>query len=129
MRMNNISSLRIPDYGTLENVLLSQFIPSLKSLVGTGKLEYVILIDHIEVEKDEVTGRLMEYPIGPSRNMGKNLGLHFDEIWRQQQEGGEYVWRTKRAGLFQAGSRLDLPEVIKPATFQTLDAILKGRVK
>jgi len=129
MRMNNVSSLRIPDYGTLENVLLSQFIPSLKSLLGNKKLEYIILVDHIETEKDEITGRLLEYPVGPSRNMGRNLGIQFDEVYLQQQEGGEYVWRTKRAGLFQAGSRLDLPEVIKPATFQALEAILNGRVK
>lgn len=129
LRMNNISTLRIPDYGTLETILLGQFIPSLKSLSISGKLENIILIDHIDMDKDELSGMLIEFPIGPSRNMGKILGLQFDEIWRQSVEGSDYVWRTKRSGLFQAGSRLDLPEIIKPATYQQLEQILKERVK
>lgn len=128
LRMNNISTLRIPDYGTLETILLGQFIPSMKSLLVTGKIEHIVLIDHIDMDKDEVSGMLMEFPIGPSRNMGKVMGLQFDEIWQQKQEGSDYVWRTKKSGLFQAGSRLDLPEVIKPAMFQTLEDILKKRV-
>ena len=129
LRMNNISTLRIPDYGTLETILLGQFIPSLKSLAMSGKVENIILIDHIDMDKDELSGMIMEFPIGPSRNMGKILGLQFDEIWRQSVEGSDYVWRTKRSGLFQAGSRLDLPEIIKPATYQQLEQILKERVK
>ena len=128
LRMNNISTLRIPDYGTLETILLGQFIPGLKSLLATGKLEHIILIDHIDMDKDEISGMLMEFPVGPSRNMGKIIGLQFDEIWIQKKEGSDYVWRTKPTGLFQAGSRLDLPEVIKPATFQSLESILKNRV-
>jgi len=127
LRMNNISTLRIPDYGTLETILLGQFIPGLKSLLATGKLEHIILIDHIDMDKDEVSGMLMEFPVGPSRNMGKIIGLQFDEIWVQKKEGFDYVWRTKPTGLFQAGSRLDLPELIKPATYQTLEVILKQR--
>lgn len=129
LRMNNISTLRIPDYGTLETILLGQFIPSLKSLAMSGKVENIILIDHIDMDKDELSGMIMEFPIGPSRNMGKVFGLQFDEIWKQSIEGSDYVWRTKRSGLFQAGSRLDLPEVIKPATYQQLEQVLKGRVK
>lgn len=127
MRMNSVSHLRIQDYGTLESILFSQFIPGLKSLLAKKRLEYIILIDHIELEKDNTTGMLLEYPVGPSRNQGRMLGMQFDEIWKQQQEGSDYVWRTRKTGLFQAGSRLNLPEVIKPATYQQLATILKQR--
>lgn len=125
LHMNRVPNLRIQDYGTLEHLLLGQFIPSLKQI--NKKIPYIILIDHVMMDKDEISGRISEFPVGPSINMGKGLGKEFDEIWIQRIEGGEYIWRTKRDGLLQAGSRLSLPEVIKPATFQTLDGILKGR--
>lgn len=121
LKSNNIPSLRIADYGTLEGVLLSQFIPTLKALY----VPYIILIDHVELEKDEITGQLIEYPIGPSRNMGRNLGKEVDELYRQKVEGNDYVWRTRKTGFFQAGSRLSVPETIKPATFQELSKFIK----
>lgn len=124
LKMNSVSSLRIQDYGTLENVLVGQFIPAMKSLSESGKIENIVLIDHIDSDKDEITGQLSEFPVGPSRNMGKSLGRHFDEIYLQKQEGQDYVWRTRKNGLFQAGSRLNLPELIKPATYDELSKYL-----
>jgi len=126
MKINNIPALRIVDYGTLEGVLLGQFLPTLKAL----SLSFIVLIDHVELEKDEMTGQLLEYAVGPSRNMGRNLPKDIDEFYRQKVEGGDYVWKTKKTGFFQAGSRLSMPETIKPATFQELSKYLKiGEIK
>ena len=123
LQMNSIPALRIPDYGTLEGILFGQFIPTLKTLNKT--IPYIILIDHEAMDKDEVSGKVMEFPIGPSVNQGKALGKEFDEIWRMRVEGGKHVWRTKKSGFFQAGSRLNLPDPIEPATFKTLSKYLK----
>ena len=127
LNMNKITHLRVQDYGTLESVLFSQFIPSLKAVLATGKLQHIVLTDHIMMEKDEITGMVLEHPVGPSKAMGRLLGLHFDEIWQQRIEGTEYVWRTRRQGLFQAGSRLGLPDPVRPGTYTQLQLELAKR--
>lgn len=123
MDMNAIGQLRIADYVTLENVLFGQFIPTIRAL---KEIPYIVLVDHTDVEKDENTGMLIEYPVGPSRNMGRAMGAEFDEIYLQQVQGNKYQWRTKKSGLFQAGSRLNLPDPIG-ATFSELSKYIKGK--
>lgn len=108
--MNNIPQLRIQDYMTLEIILFSQYIPSIKSL--HQYIPNIILINHEQMDKDELTGRIIEFPVGPSQNMGRSIGREFDEIWRQKVEGDRYIWRTRKDGLLQAGSRLHLPDPI-----------------
>lgn len=115
---NSQMGLQIQDYQTLEEVLYSQFIPSLKNL----PVDYVILIDHTMVDKDEVSGMISEFPVGPSRNMGRQLPQQFDEVWQQKYEMGSYVWETRSSGLFiGSGSRTNLPEKINPATFEEVN--------
>lgn len=125
---NKIPQLRIADYGTLEGILFGQFIPTLKSLHKT-KVENIILIDHEMMDKDELSGKILEFPIGPSRQMGKELGKEFDEIWRQTIDGGEYVWRTKPSGFFTAGSRMNIPDPVKPGVYNTIKSIVEGGAK
>lgn len=137
LKINGVSTLRIPDYGTLETNLIGVFIPTLYSLLGMEwdgwqyvkvetkcTLEYVVVIDHIDSEKDEITGAVSEFPIGPSKAQGRVLGRHFDEIYRQIVMGGQYTWQTRKTGLLNAGSRMNLPEKITPATFQELSKYL-----
>lgn len=107
--VNNIPALRMSDYQTLEGILFGQFIPMLKSL----DIEFIILIDHIDMDKDELIGKIMEFPIGTSRNVGRNLGRVMDELYRQRIEDGKYVWKSQKTGFFQAGSRLSIPETIE----------------
>ena len=115
--MNQQPHLQIQDYITLENVLYGQFIPSLKAL----PVQYVILIDHTNIDKDEISGRVSEFPVGPSANMGRTMPQMFDEVWRQDVLGDKFVWRTRDSGLFiGAGSRLHFPEIVEPATYQRL---------
>ena len=110
LSVNGQSQLQIPDYGTLETILYGQFIPTLKAL----PVKYVICIGHTDIEKDEVTGRVIEFPIGPSRAQGKAMGKEFDEVWRQEVSGDKYIIRTKKGGgLMQVGSRLDLPDMLE----------------
>ena len=107
MSMNKQSQLQIPDYGTLEMALFSQLIPNLKAL----PLDYVILCGHTEIDKDENSGRIVEFPIGPSRAQGQKLGKLFAEVWKQDLIGDRYVIRTKKAGgLLQVGSRSNVPD-------------------
>jgi len=124
LQVNSRPSLIISDYLTLENVLYSQFIPSLKALLRQDVFDHIVVVDHIATDKDELTGAIQEFPVGPSVNMGKNMGLHFDEIYLQQLDATGSSWHTRRKGLFVAGSRLNLPPVIKPATFGELSKFL-----
>lgn len=125
LNMNRVPHLRVQDYDTLESLLFRQLMPSLKAI--NKMIPYTILINHIDMDKDELSGKIMEFPVGPSKNMGKKLGRAFDEIWIQKIESGERVWRTTKDGLLNAGSRLNLPEIIKPATFDTLEGVMKKR--
>ncbi len=111
MKVNNIPALRIADYGTLEGALFGQFIPTIKSMES---VDYIILIDHMAIDKDEVTGKIIEYPIGPSMNQGRGLSKEFDEVWLMDIEGDKRYWRTQSKGFFtQAGSRTHLPEKVE----------------
>ena len=125
--VNNIAELRRGDYLALEGLLANQFIPNLKAL--SDIIPYIILTDHEDFDATEDGTIINEFPVGPSKNMGKNLSEFLDELWRMEVKGdGTYVWRTKNYGLFKgAGSRLDLSDPISPATFQVLDKILKER--
>ena len=120
MFTNRIPALRVGDYRTLNGILFGQFLQTLQTLAHT-KIDWVILINHDTMDKHELTGAITEFPMGPSNAMGRALSKSFDEVWYQKIEGGEYMWRTKPVGLFRgAGSRLNLPDPIKPATYQEL---------
>lgn len=122
LHMNSIFGLRLQDYRTLDQVLFHQFIPNLKMI--DDKVDYIILVCHTVLDKDELTGRIVEYPLGPSQAMGRTMGREFDEIWLQVNEGGKFSWRTKPYGFFQAGSRLNITDPITPATYQQLKHLI-----
>lgn len=122
---NGIPELRRGDYLTLEGVLANQFIPNLKAL--NQKVPYIICIDHEDFDQNDTGTLTGEYPVGPTKNLGKNLSEFFDEVWRMEiAQDGEYCWRTRIHGIFRgAGSRLHLQDPIKPSTFKSLESILK----
>lgn len=124
LKVNNISTLRIQDYLTLESALFSQFIPGLKTL--QKHIPYIVLINHEMSERDEITGAVSEFSVGPSMNQGKLIGKEFDELYRQTIEKGEYIWRTKQDGLFIAGSRLGVLDK-SPAHFQSIKPLLSNK--
>lgn len=125
MQINKVVHLRMQDYGTLEEILYMQFIPSLYAIAE--KIPYVVCIDHVQIDKDELVGRVLEFPVGPSKNQGKNLPRAFDEVFLQEMTNDGPVWNTKDKGLFKgAGSRSHFPALIKPATFNSLQQLLRG---
>ena len=122
--VNKMSNLRVQDYGTLENQLFTKFFPSLKAI--HEKIPNIILIDHIMMDKDEISGKILEFPVGPSKPTGKLMGVDVDDIWKMESKKGEYSWRTDgKIGLFQTGSRSSIPETIKPATYKRLMEVMK----
>lgn len=122
---NSIPDLRIGDYLTLAGVLEKQFIPNLKSLMDT--IPYIICIDHEDTDQSTDGAVVGEFPAGPTKRLGKDLSRHFDEVWRMEMaQDRQYTWRTRNHGLFRgAGSRFDLIDPIKPATFAELSKHLK----
>lgn len=108
--VNHLPDLRIQDYKTLNKVLFRQFIPTIKQL---SDIDFIILTGHEVMEKDDLNNKTYEFPVGPSNAMGRLLGREFDEIWRQKIEGSKYIIRTRKDGMFQAGSRLHLPNPIE----------------
>ena len=116
---NQIMTLRIQDYATLEQVLYGMFFPSLQCLLSAG-VENIVLIAHTEVEKDEESGKTYEHPVGPSRNMGRQYPKEVEEVYRQVISQGKYQWRTKKSGLLISGSCLNLPDPIE-ATYQAIE--------
>lgn len=127
MGHNNKPTLSMADYGTLQSMLFSQFIPTIEALASETSLEWIILIDHITMMKDENTGAILEFPIGTSKETGRLLGQKMTEIWLQQFVGGEYTWRTRKTGFFTAGSRNNFPDPIKPATYKSLIPFIGGK--
>ncbi len=120
---NRIPQLRIADYGTLESILFGQMLPTLKLL--QQKIPWIVLLDHEDIEKDELQGGTYEFPSGPSRAMGRQLAKDFDETWRQVVEGDKHIWRTRAHGRFaSAGSRLSLPDRMEATYYE-----LKKHVK
>ena len=109
--MNGVPVPRIPDYMTMGGQMVGAFIPTLNSFLTNGTLEFIILVDHTQIEKDEVTGMVDEFPIGPSKDMGRNLGKLMDDVLYQRIEGDKRVWKTKPVGFFKyAGSRHNIPD-------------------
>lgn len=112
--------LRIQDYGTMHSIVFSRLFPVLRAL----PVKFVVLVAHLDMDKDEVMGNIIEYPSAPSKNIGRAIGKECDEVWRQVTQGNEYLWKTRGFRFMQGGSRLRLPDTIK-ATFDSLKKVLE----
>jgi hypothetical protein len=120
LQVNGRNVTNLADYGTLETNFYERFLPSIKSL----PVDFIILIDHVELDKDELSGRLVEFPIGTSRPMGMKMSQAFDEVWLQTIDGGKAYWNTINKGFFEgAGSRTNLPQRIE-ANYEALKPYL-----
>ena len=126
MNVNRMPRLSIPDYATLQDMFFQSFVPTLKSLNTRlrgilGHEPWIFVLVHEDIEKDDLTGAIQEFPVGPSRSQGKSISEAFDESWRQVIELGEYKWRTRDHGRWEsAGSRTHIPDNMAPACYATL---------
>jgi hypothetical protein len=120
---NSIMETRRGDYKALSGIFFNQFSPMLKTL--STIVPYTIVIDHEDFDTDEKGNIINEFPVGPSKKIGKLLSEAFDEVWRMECINDTYKWRTRKHGNFiGAGSRLSLPDPISPATFTELSKYL-----
>lgn len=71
---------------------------------------YCILTAHIEVEKDEVTGRMKTFPMIVGKALKVKIPLLFDEVYVAEAKGTstgtEFSLLTKPDGIYQARSRI-----------------------
>ena len=123
---NSQPSLQQQDYGTLSHILFKQFLPMLRNL----PTKYVILIDHTEIVKDEKTNIVEEFPIAPSKPMGRIFAKEFMNVWLQLRGvGGATKWMTEPYGFFEyAGSRTGIPNGIE-ANFKNVEPYFKSTRK
>lgn len=119
---NQIGKLSPEDWGTLYEVLFGQFLPTLKAL----PINYIVLVNHIDIEKDEISGQVLMHPVGPSKAQGRLIGAEIDAIFKQENKGGHYNWRTKKVGMFDAGGWLTVPDPL-PANFESLKPFIKRK--
>ena len=117
MNINKVSSIRKQDYKTLTGLLYKQFIPTLRKI--QQKVPWIVLTNHIVMIENE-SDVTLEFPVGPSKAMGRSIARAFDEVWKQERVGDKFIWRTIPHGKFKvARSRTDLKDGI-PAVFGSL---------
>ena len=121
MFRSNIAALRQQDYGVLHTVLFSQLLPTLRVL----PVDYVIVISHLETDRS-ADSLIAEYPVGPTKNQGKNIAKDFTEVWKQRLLSGKRVWSTRPYGFFNAGSRHHFPDPIE-ANYNALKPYLQTK--
>lgn len=74
-----------------------------------------VLLTHIQLEKDELSGRIKELPLVYGRALPGRLLALFDSVFQAAFSGETFYWLTKPTPLMQTiGSRLhdNLPEKI-----------------
>jgi hypothetical protein len=118
MITNSIPNPRPGDYIFFDG-LLDKWFTMMKEM----PVDFVILVAHEAIDKDELTGEIKEFPLGISANLGKAMGRYTNELYRQMVEQDKHLWYTKRKGRFNAGSSLSLPSPI-PATYHELKKYL-----
>jgi hypothetical protein len=90
---------------TLEEVLMLRF----------GALPCnVVVLAHIDEDKDEVNGTYVRNPSAPGR-LRKRSPAGYSELYRayaRRNEGGvrEYVWQTRSDALYNASSQVNAPD-------------------
>ena len=113
----------LPDYGQ-QAVKIKETITELRR---TGK--NVILIAHEQLQKDELSGRIWGLPLVTGK-LAHNIGVYFDEIYHSevtQVKGiSKYRLVTRPSGLFNARTRLAIPEYIDPDYSELIKNAQKG---
>lgn len=71
---------------------------------------YCILTAHLEIEKDETTGRILTFPVLIGKKLRSKVPAMFDEVYvstvKPSANGVQYNLLTKPDGLYQARSRI-----------------------
>lgn len=96
--------------------------------VATGLPCDFIAIGHINMDKDEVTGKMTSSPLVTGK-LSSRLPLLFDEVYvteaKEKAQGIEYTYLTRNNGLLKARSRLAPKAKLETREPQDIKSILK----
>lgn len=106
-----------PDWG----VMIANLEEFIKVICRQVKC-HVVLVSHVEPERNELTGEIKWYPATLGRKLGPNLGKEFTDVILSYREGNKFLWST-------VDSRADLKTMhlpIQAALQQDFSLVLKG---
>lgn len=90
----------------------------------------VVIIAHVDEDKDEVHGEIVRNPSAPGR-LRKRNPAGYSELYRQyvqrDQKGNRaYLWQTRSGGGYNCATQLDrLPDPC-PAAYSQIEAVLQA---
>lgn len=86
----------------------------------------VVILAHLEINKDEVEGKVYKFPRLLGNKNSYDFGKHFSDVIFAEDTGKEFVWRTQEKGMQLKTRNLPRAEKLKP-TFVPLWATWAGR--
>ena len=121
MTTNNVGSLRIQDYGTINRGVTSAFLGNLKLL----PCKWVILVGHIKFIEDPKTGVTYTVPVASSETLSGLVPSNFSEVYVQLRDTVTPYWITGPYGIYTGSTKLNVPDIVRPADFRSLKEYLK----
>lgn len=94
-----------------------RFLQSLVSLNCT-----VVVISHLQSERDEVTGAIRLYPQGVTKNFGTDIPIMFDEVIYASADAGKFSWSTAERNIATKTRLLPLQQGLDPSFVQIFEA-------
>lgn len=87
----------------------------------------VMFTAHTRTDKDEISGEMFGFPTTTGKKLGPTQGLYFDEIYYMKPQGSRFYLYTRTPTIFQAGTRLDLPDKIEnPSLDKIYKVVVEG---
>jgi len=129
LRLNNKKSMDIHCHMVLVDMFQQIFVGL------TYKNKHVIVTAHEQLIQDDITGAIRILPLIVGKKLPNQLPLFFDEVYRAEVnknvEKGEttyeYILNTRATAKATAKSRLRLPAVITPPTYEQIMKLLKEK--
>ena len=98
-----------PDWGVCMNV-----VEQLVYKLAHSLFCHLVLISHIEPEKDEVTGAIKNFPSTLGRKLGPSLPQHFKDVVLATRIGQDFRWNVVAQGTDTKARILPLSDKISP---------------
>lgn len=91
LQIGNRGTLTLPDYNVCQ-ISLENLIVTLCSCRC-----FFALTAHLEMEKDQVSGKIKVMSSTIGQKLAPRLPIHFSEVVRARREGGKFLWSTEDA--------------------------------
>jgi len=93
--------------------------------------KHIVITAHEEYEKDEEDGIIKVQPFAKGQQIIKLAKIWFSEIYRctirVKGNTREYIWQCQPTHKVIAGSRLGMPPIVAPPTYQRILEILQEK--